>query len=197
MTRRPYSVTSKNITPFISSLPYSWPYSLPYSFIVTWYYMCFDHIFQLGQVFVPTVPTQRPTCSHPFGRPLRTTSHPRPRRCLKQSKRQPLCSMEPLSRIRTSIYRKCLASHHGLPAKNIESDVYIYVYIYIWYPPKRPTMFDLPIYIYIYCELEVSHQPCWFVMDYLYRHISSKMIDYRTSFSNMVKNIASLHQLHP
>jgi hypothetical protein len=34
----------------------------------------------------------------------------------------------------------------------------------------------------------VSHQPCWFVIKFLTRHISSKTIDYRTCFSNMVQH---------
>ena len=157
----PYSVTSWNITPFINSLPYSFIITCGLTTFFNWDNRDFQHNDQRVPIHLAV------RCS--------TSHHPRPRCCLKQSKRQPLCSMEPLS-IRTST--GSAASHHGLPAKHIESDACIYIYIYIWYPPQRPTIFDLPIYIYIYihiymciyiytyCELKVSHQPCWFVMDY-------------------------------
>ena len=74
-------------------------YITPFITIFIHNYMWFDHIFQLGQL---SSNTDQRVPIHLAAVHCSTSHHPRPRRCLKQSKRQPLCSMEPLSRIRTS-----------------------------------------------------------------------------------------------
>ena len=130
----PYSVTSWNITPFINSLPYSFIITCGLTTFFNW-----DN----------RDPTQRPTCSHPFGRPL-LNFPPSTAKMLLEAIKAATLVFDGAS-VDSNVYRKC-----GEPSWFTRKTYWIWcVYIYIWYPPKDPPFLTYLYIIYIYIHIYI------------------------------------------